>query len=125
MCSTMVFIPSSSMFSRHKSRPVISPPSLGSRTVYVRISSYSSGLAYVETSKYCTTGKFSHNSNSCAEMFTNFLKVEAISFQTVLLGWIDPSIHNHRPYAISLYLTYLYRQSLMSSIPTTLFKSFS
>ncbi len=30
----------------------------------------------------------------------------------------------HRTYAISLYLTYLYRQSLMSSVPTTLFKSF-
>ncbi len=31
----------------------------------------------------------------------------------------------HRPYAILLYLTYLCRQSLMSSIQTTLFKPFS
>ena len=35
---------------------------------------------------------------------------------------MEPS--NHRPYAILLYSTYLCRQSLMSSIPTTLFKSF-
>ncbi len=38
------------------------------------------------------------------------------------IPWII--IHSHRPYAISLYLTYLYGLSLMSSIPTTIFKSF-